>query len=206
MRARELLESNLRQNLLYSALELRLGVEARVQSYIQANEQISKEIKRGYHAGKLTKALKATHSDGKFVAEFSFNVPVNDQVTWFTFHFIPLSENLQSLYNKLGGYLHYKENDYDFSDLWWDELKLLLYSGIKDLEICSNGGLLGVPLWKKSTNEIKVMFELPPEDSRYEKLEKLAEIRMHQIMNVKYIDTEEYYKAARNNDSSMHSS
>lgn len=134
-------------------------------------------------------------------AEFSFNIPDNDKDFWYTFHFIPLSENIQRIYNKLGGFLHYKENGYDFTDPWWEELKLLLDSGIKDLEICSNGGLLGVPLWKKSTNEINVRFELSPEDSRYDKVVKLTETKMSQIMNVRYIDTEEYYKVTRNNDS-----
>ncbi|MDP3610189.1 MAG: hypothetical protein Q8R74_14060 [Methylophilus sp.] len=196
-RARELFESDSRANHLYAALELRLGIEARTQTYIQTNDQISKEIKNGYHAGKLTKALKATHSDGKFVAKISFQIDSDKQIVRSSYHFIPLSENLLGIYNKLGDFLHYKENGHSFEDAWWDKLKLLLNSGIRDLEVCSNGGLLGVPIWQKSTGQINVKLELASEDPRYEIIKNLAISKESHIVNVEYSDTEKYYESAR---------
>lgn len=195
-RARELLSSGTRAGLLYAALELRLGIEARTQAYIQANDQISNELKKDYHAGKLTKALKATHSDGKYVARVEMLV-ADDKPPICSYSFIPLSGRLQEVYNLLGGYLHYKEQGPSFTDPWWDSLKELLERGTVDLEICSKGELLGVPLWRQSTGELNIKIVVPKEDPRIELMHHLAKTKQRHVFRAGYQETEDYYANMR---------
>lgn len=195
-RARDLFARGTCEGLLYSALELRLGIEARTQTYIQANDQISNELKKGYHAGKLTRALKATHSDGQYVATIDILL-VKEQLPVCSYHFIPISKRLGEIYGLLGGYLHYKGMGPSFTEPWWDSLKLLLESGIADLEICSRGSLLGVPLWQKSTGEVNIKMEVSKEDPRIEIVRRLAETKAQHIFRVEYQETESYYASAR---------
>lgn len=193
-RASALAASDRRADLLYAALELRLGIEARVQSYVHANEQISNQLKKGYHAGKLTSALRATHSDGRNVA--IIEVRPKSGSDGCRFEFIPLSSNLSSAYDKLGNFLHYKEKGPSFTDEWWGQLGVLLPAACKDLEVCVRGNLLGVPLWKRSTNQLSLKIELPNGDHRLDLIKGLFESGKEHEIGVEYVPTDIYYARA----------
>ena len=47
-RATQLLASNEPADLLYAVLEIRMGVEARLHSYIQASEEVTAALKKGW--------------------------------------------------------------------------------------------------------------------------------------------------------------
>ena len=194
-RASALLAAGNPADLLYCALELRLGIESRTQSYIHASDQISAQLKKGYHAGKLTAALRATHSDGRFVSVL--NVRPEPPLVGCTFEFIPLSSLLISAYDKLGNYLHYKEKGPSFTAPWWEELRALLVPAVRDLAICARGTMLGVPLWRQSTNEMNLKLELPNADPRIETMKVLAESGQQHTIGVEYVPTEAFYDQAR---------
>src|SRR5690606_34821618 len=103
-RASALLHAGSRAELIYAALEIRMGVEARLQSYIQANDEVSERLKRGWQIPKLFKGLEQTFSNSSQVVEFHISADGADTVTMC---FIPVSRRLRSHAERFGNVLHY---------------------------------------------------------------------------------------------------
>ena len=192
-RARDLLATEQSDKLLYAALEVRLGVEARLQSYVQANDQVSSAIKRGWQIPKLFKGLEKTFSNSSQVVEFVVSAADVDPVKM---HFIPVSDQLRNLAERFGNALHLTASSHS-SPTWWQELRTSVEQATRDLEICSGATLLGTPLREHKTGQIFTKFEFPDGDPRYELMTKLARTREPHQFSVTYLSTEGYYASAR---------
>src|SRR5215208_5298220 len=77
-RARNELDSGQNARLFYAALELRCGIEARLQQYLDAPNDIAKCKKKGWHLAAAERELSRVFSDQRTIVELvlaSANIP-----------------------------------------------------------------------------------------------------------------------------------
>lgn len=192
-RAAALIETGQRDSFLYAALEIRMGVEARLQSYVQANDQVSNAIKRGWEIQKLFKGLENTFSNSTQVVEFVMSASGHDPVAM---HFIPVSDRLRKHANTFGNALHFTASSHS-SDEWWASLELALVDAIRDLQVCAKATLLGVPLQDPRSGQVLTKFEFHNTDPRIELVQGLASSKELHEFKVTYLATDHYYETSR---------
>lgn len=192
-RAEALIATGSRANLLYAALEIRLGVEARLQSYVQASDEVSDALKGGWEIPKLFKGLEKTFSNSSQVVEFVVSASGNDSVIM---HFIPVSSRLRNYAARFGAALHFTAVSHS-SDEWWSSLEASLVDALRDLHVCAKATLLGVPLRSKETGEVLTKFEFHNSDPRFDLMQRLAGSRELHQFKVTYLATDDYYASAR---------
>ena len=191
-RARALASSGNRGSLLYAALEIRMGVESRLQSYVQASGEVSSALKKGWQIPKLFKGLEKTFSNSSQVVEFTVSTLDAGQVVM---HFIPVSAALRSHAERFGDALHVTANSHSTAD-WWDTLEASVLDATRDLEICGQATLLGVPLLDPE-GQVHTKFEFHSSDPRLALMQSLARSKEQHRFNLSYIATEPYYARAR---------
>jgi len=191
-RAAALASTGSKADILYAALEVRMGVEARLQSYVQANNQVSAALKKGWQIPKLFKGLERTFSNSSQVVEFVTSVPGIEPVKM---HFIPISSRLKCHAERFGNALHVTADSHS-SEQWWNELELSVREAIRDLEICGQATLLGVPLLEPGTGHVLTAFEFNNDDPRLEIMRRLANSKAPHSFMVTYLSTEGYYASA----------
>jgi hypothetical protein len=152
-------------NFFYSALELRFGIEARLNEYISAALNIngSSKVKVPEHAAtRLLARLNNLneHSENEKCLRFTSNKNDNSTELVFT----PVTKNLANIHGKLGELLHYKffnNNEYWYvRDLFINSNKksilnyvALIKEGIEELKYATSGNLLYSSSFKKMVNE-----------------------------------------------------
>lgn len=192
-RASELLAQRSRASILYAALEVRMGVEARLQSYVQANDEVALSLKKGWEIPKLFKGLEKTLSNSSQVVELGVSLGSAPPVL---FHFIPVSARLRSHAARFGGALHVTADSHG-DDRWWVDLEKAVEEALQDLKVCARASLLGVPLLDPRADQIHTKFEFHRSDERLELVKGWASTRGVQHFSVTYISTEDYYASAR---------
>jgi hypothetical protein len=180
-------------DLLYATLEIRLGVESRLQSYVQANDQVSAALKRGWQIPKLFKGLEGTFSNSSQAVEFVVSAP---GIAPVKMHFIPVSSRLKRHAERFGQALHVTAGSHS-SAKWWADLRSAVIEALRDLEICAQATLLGVPLQDPRTGHVLTKFEFHKDDPRLDLMQRLAESREPHNFMVTYLSTEGYYASAR---------
>ena len=71
-RAEKLLGDSTPESLFYAAFELRCGIEARMQQYLEAQKQISAKKRNGWQIAKLAKNIERIFRTGDKIAKFTF--------------------------------------------------------------------------------------------------------------------------------------
>ena len=192
-RAAALIATGSRANLLYAALEIRMGVEARLQSYVQANDQVSRDLKRGWEIPKLFKGLEKTISNSSQVAEVVISASGCDPVAM---QFIPVSARLRKHAERFGNALHFTAVSHS-TDEWWSSLEASLDDALRDLRVCARATLLGVPLLDPKTGQVLTKFEFHKSDPRAELMQRLATSKEPHQFLITYLSTDGYYASAR---------
>ncbi len=91
--------------MLYAALELRLGIEARHHEYLDAAEEVAVLKKRGREVATLAKDLERVFKTGGKIA--SLEVLNTDRVpTGRRFLFTPVPKRANQVAQRLGDFLH----------------------------------------------------------------------------------------------------
>ncbi|WP_146093124.1 hypothetical protein [Xanthomonas arboricola] len=193
-RAKALIHGRTRAELLYAALEVRMGVEARLQSYVQASSQVSSALKRGWEIHKLFKGLEGTFSNSNQVVELEVSALGNDSDSALM-HFIPVRKRLRDCVVRFGNALHYTRDSHS-SEEWWKVLEESVVAAVRDLEVCSKATLLGVPLQNSSSTQVQLKFEFRKDDPRIAVVQRFAVSGQGLSFRVSYIPTEEYYANA----------
>ena len=191
-RAGELLATGSRASLLYAALEIRMGAEARLQSYVQASDEVTAALKRGWQVHKLFKGLERTFSNSNQVVRFT----VRTQDREVEMHFIPVRQRLLDHVNRFGNALHYSSGGHA-DDAWWGDLELSARDALQELRVCAKATLLGVPLMRTDSTEVLTKFEFPAGDARAAYLMDLAHSGSEHQFLVDYIPTEFFYMTER---------
>lgn len=158
-RAEELLKSPRREEHIYSALELRCGVEARLKEYATAAAGVSKTQLGQYEIRKLSKTVRnAFGLNDSFLLVFL--QLIDGRQAQFTYS--PVTRELQDIATKLGRYLHAVSHDEASSDTFWLTLRKMLTEGCALLKLACHSEIL------RPTLEHGLHFNLPPEDPRIE--------------------------------------
>lgn len=147
-RARYQLDTNFHENLFYACLNLRCGVEARMRSYLEPYEHISKTQKNEWNLGKLNSSCEhyfKTHQQIQKIQLFS-----KEGIPLSILYYIPVSLHLIKNANKLGNYLHDMKAYREKNDPWWIEFRTLLEDTYSWLDFTCQGKLLGPAMWKPS--------------------------------------------------------
>lgn len=103
-RARTRLDESVPEALFYAALELRCGIESRLQQYLDAQRGNKKRMKQGWQIAKLAKNLERYFKAG-------------DKVIWivmrerkgppfYVLMYTPVTRDLQNLGERIGGFMH----------------------------------------------------------------------------------------------------
>jgi len=147
-RARILLKQDKEMSLVYAALELRLGIECRLQQYLEPHGHIPKRCRETYRLNKLNRTILNY-------------LKINDKIVKVTvrhkklkkpmiLYYTPVRPKLVDIGGKLGDYLHCPISSIE-------NLRKLLTKGIEELSLSSMGTLMGPPLGKVENGKPKTM-------------------------------------------------
>lgn len=137
-RAERLRKKEEAESLMYAALELRCGVEARMREYTNHAIGISRAKAQEWEIKKLGRTLETVYGTGDtmLVIRISLSSGLAGQ-----FIYAPVSSRLQEIAKKIGAFLHAGGMDFDSVEQW-SELRAILHEGCGLLQLCCAGEVL----------------------------------------------------------------
>jgi hypothetical protein len=161
-RAKECLNREDERYLFYAAFEIRCGVEARMNEYLEAQEHVSKKKKQGWHVATLARNIERAFRTGERAAVVKI---VNRETgkLEFDIKYTPVKASLRKKVEKLGNYMHSAKKYYEPGHGYWKKFRRELEDAAIELEWATSGRLLGPLLKRRNSSEIKMMMELPTE-------------------------------------------
>lgn len=185
-RARQRLDEGTPEGLLYAALELRSGIEARIQMYLAAQTESDKLRKDGWKVAVLGKELERRFKLGEKTIHIQVLDKDDDTVidSWF---YTPVTRKLRTLHGKLGNSLHALKRFRATNDPWWQQAREFMEDVYVELEKATRGNLMSVPLMNPENREVQ--FTLTPADDD-ESRARLSSITAHRqyVLRVSYVD------------------
>ena len=185
-RARQRLDEGTPEGTLYAALELRCGIEARIQLYLAAQTESDKLRKGGWKVAVLGKELERRFKLGEKTIHIQVLGKDDNTVidNWF---YTPVTRKLRTLHGKLGNYLHALNRFRSINDPWWQQARKFMEDVYVELEKATRGNLMSVPLMNPENREVQ--FTLTPADDD-ESRARLSSIAAHQqyVLRVSYVD------------------
>lgn len=158
-RARAEIASGDAAHLFYAAFELRCGVEARLQEYLEPHSHVPDGRKRDWQVARLGKTVQGAFGPEK-VARVIIR-SVDKGRTLAVLLYTPVTQELRGIADRLGDYLHAGKSVHPTDDPWWTELRTCLERGCDLLGGATTGTLLGPPLINKRTGQAHMPMELP---------------------------------------------
>ena len=183
-RAREQLNNNTYQSLFYSAFELRCGIAARLQEYLEAQDHVSKALKKGWKIAELAKNVEKIFKLSDKIVEISIK---KDGLVVKTLYYTPVTKRLKEMGEKLGELMHAQREIR--TDSWWQDIRNFLEEIYRELEKANMGTLLGPPLSDLKTGNIKLI--IAPTTNRDQEIEEMMQavpVDKTVGMNVAYLD------------------
>ncbi|TSD59550.1 hypothetical protein FFI97_004290 [Variovorax sp. KBS0712] len=153
------------QDLLYAALELRLGVEMRLAESVQAVDGLTVARRRQWkvvHLANMLQTVKWSNGDDVLVMLYHLKDP--DET--FELHYFPVTKRLTETVGRLGDFLHRNERLVSDQAAVHRELTTLVKEGYGDLLMASSGELLGLPQLDPKTGSLNVILKFPDGDPR----------------------------------------
>lgn len=157
-RARKQLNEGTPHTLFYAAFELRCGIEARMQQYLEAQEHISKKMKKGWKIAEFAKNIDKVFRTGDKIVEFAFLDKKTENVL-DVLYYTPVNSKLRKMGEQLGNYLHAMKTYRQDDDSWWTKTRCLLEEVYAELQKANKGTILGVPLLNRQTQSIQMYVE-----------------------------------------------
>ncbi len=158
-RARARLADGQAEALFYAAFELRCGVEARMQEYLDARSDITRKVKHGYQIAKLAKGLDRAFALGERV--ISLSLVAEGRPTRHLL-FTPVRAGLRKYAQRLGDYMHAMQRFREPDDPYWASFRDLLATTAAELGAATTGTLLGPPLVERATGKMSIVIEGAP--------------------------------------------
>lgn len=186
-RARSLLDQSGIEALFYAALELRCGIEARMQEYLQAQKHISKKMKSGWQIAKLGKNIERAFQLGDKVVEISIlDKRTSDRI--LALYYTPVTKKLRKMGEKLGKYMHAQKKYIPPDDNYWEKMRTFLENAYVKLEKANRGNLLGPPIMHYKTGKVDLTIEIDNEEEEALLTEFLPKMGEKTTVKVQYID------------------
>lgn len=165
-RAEKLLQQPDASSLVYAALELRCGVEARMKEYALHSNAISKKQSRDWVIAKLARTIDSAFRLGDTMLILSVNLKSGGVAR---FLYTPVSSRLQEIAKRCGDYLHARQVQEEQTQEHWDELRKMLLEGCCLLSFACSGELV------QPNVDDGLHFILEAGDSRIEAVRALQE-------------------------------
>ncbi len=163
-RSKHLCKSTDKASLVYAALELRCGVEARLQEHASTAVGISKSQATQWEITKLAKTIDSAFGLGDSFMFVFLNMEDGRECT---FLYAPVSKRLQAIAKRCGDYLHVIPHERVQNPSFWAELSTMLKEGCSLLEVACRSEVL------RPTFEHGLHFSLSPDDLRIELIKDL---------------------------------
>ena len=125
--------------ILYAALELRMGIEARLREYAAQVIGVSKKRAQDWEIAKLGKTLHEAYGLGDTMLIILMRLPDGSEAQ---FLYAPVSLRLQEIGKQLGDFLHAKRVTTAFGEADQAELRRLLQEGVGLLQLACAGEVL----------------------------------------------------------------
>lgn len=158
-RAQALRKAGDTPSLVYAALELRCGIEARLQQHAAVAVGVSKSQATQWEIKKLARTLDQAFGLGDSILLVFVNM--NDGRSC-QFMYAPVSSRLQEVGKRCGDYLHALRPDRTSTEGFWAELRKLITEGCGLLDLACSSEIL------RPTVETGLHFDLRPDDTRIE--------------------------------------
>lgn len=156
-RAKELRLSEDRASQIYAALELRCGVEARLQEHAAATTSVSKRQATRYEIAKIGKAIDLAFGLGDSLLIVNLRMEDGRECN---FVYAPVSDRLKEIAMRCGDYLHAMRLEKVSAPNFWNELSAMLEEGCNLLEVACSSEVLCPSL------QDGLHFSLPLDDPR----------------------------------------
>jgi len=160
-RALARLEEKSLESIFYAAFELRCGIEARMQEYLEAWNHVPENRKKNWSIPKLGRSIEAAFQLGNSVVRFAVHAGDSDGLLACFYH-TPVSKELKSQGEKLGNLLHAAKRPRANDDPWWATVRKDLAEITAALRTANTGTLLGPPLIEPGTGHLMLNSEIPP--------------------------------------------
>lgn len=181
-RARYCLDQQCHQYLFYAAFELRCGIEARMQEYLEPQEHVSTANKKEWRIAKLGKSIEAAFGTGEFIVEMAVHDSGSDRHI-HTFYYVPVKSSLRKIGERLGDYLHVMRSARAAEDEWWASARSVMEDAYAELNQATRGNTIGAPLMQKGRTQLTVRADLLDEDT----IQRLAILGKKVVMRVRYL-------------------
>ncbi|WP_326538484.1 hypothetical protein [Pseudorhodoferax sp.] len=164
-RCKQLRDAGGLQDLLYAALELRMGVEARLAESVLAVEGLSPAQRRQWKVVHLASTLQSVKwSNGDDILVMLYHL--EDPAETFQLNYFPVSKRLTETVGRLGDYLHRNERIVADPAAVHSELTTLVREGYGDLLMAGSSEMLGLPQLDPSNGTLNVILKFPDGDPR----------------------------------------
>ena len=186
-RARERLNEGRLDSLFYAALELRCGIESRLQEYLEAQEHIAECRRSGWRIPKLGKNIERAFQLGNKIARVTILDP-NTKEEIASLIYTPVTSELQKNGQRLGHLLHALKRARPLDDPWWSETREFLEKVQAQLAVAVSGTLLGPMIWNPKTREAIMRQELGPGQDPKSLMERIGRIGDRTVIKVEYLE------------------
>ena len=171
--------------LIYAALELRCGVEARLREYIETIEHIPKAQKKEWAVAKLGRSIQSAYRTGDKIMIFTIHFPEDGAELHLLY--TPVTKRLQDIAKRLGDFLHVPRDGHMTEARWWKALRALLDEAFPLLMLANSGELVGLPLLHRPTGRVTARIVIEGDDARSALASRLINGAKH-VISLQYID------------------
>jgi hypothetical protein len=173
-------------SLFYAAFELRCGIEARLQDYLDAQRQTSKWKKQGWKIVAAAKELERTFRVGVKIVEAGV-LDESGQMR-FALYYTPVGRQLRDSGAKLGNVLHALRKPHDDEDEWWTDTRRWLQQIAGDLAVANQGTLLG-PVVRSPNGDYHMELHFSHDSPVRGEIERFSRIGNSFKLQVRYFDS-----------------
>ena len=159
-RARRQLNTRRADALFYAALELRSGIESRLQEYVEASAFVTKQRIHGWQIAKVAKGLERAFKLGDKIVQLTIRDRQRRRPSITLYH-TPVSARLRGMGERLGDMLHALKKFRSPSDPWWSDSRAYLEDVYEQLRLATIGTLLSPMLLNRATGQATVVSEVP---------------------------------------------
>jgi len=190
-RAGELFNAGGVANLLYAALEIRLGAEARQSQYAEAWDHIPKRYRDNYRLTDVGRALDQAFKTGDKVIAIT---QIWDAETQLTYSFAPVSRELRRVCEQFGNYLHFPgwRRSYPIKAAEWQaRLRDLVITGLIHLNLAATSELLGPGLLVRDGDEASITFKMEVDKDYADRVAPILQNGRTHSMQLQSVDLNE---------------
>jgi hypothetical protein len=172
-------------DLFYAALELRCGVQSRLEEYLEAHRQIAAKKKTGWRIPELARDFERISRVGDKVARLTIQRSgAADLVVYFT----PVTKRLQAMAGRLGALLHAQDSHAD-DDPWRAATRSFVEQVYEELRSANVGTLMGPPLLNRKTGQLSLVLSMARKDDALAYKQMLGTPGDPLTLQIKYLET-----------------